>query len=423
MDDLQKVSIKEGLAISYEKILRSFINLNIIFILLPETLIWIVFTNFNIALSPAHKLFLLALFLLYLLSVPSRRTEQMFLLFILFFLSSVLSAVYFHHAEFLFVSIAEICRLLILFAAYYYCRYLVESKKIDIIFFSKLIWVSFYIISINLLLGALGLGNQQRAMGIGTRGFFNAGNDIASITIVIAPFILSEKYEKGWASFLLYFLFFFFLAYLLNTKATLIGLVIIALLLPAYGNVKARLPQRVFTRLVYIVFFFPIAIAAGLIFLTRINFWERYLTFMHQFKGESWITFLLSRRDEHLAENLDFVSSNFGIINYVFGYGPGDFLSQFPFRAEIDPFEIFFYYGIVGLLLVYWWFLKHVRRSYNVDALRGTRLFIFSRGLFIANIILLLQSLIAGHVFMSVLVCIFLGSLNAISYLKQHGAH
>ncbi|WP_127123126.1 hypothetical protein [Chryseotalea sanaruensis] len=296
---------------------------------------------------------------------------------------------------------------------------MVDKKKIGINFFSRFIWVSFYLISINLLLGALGFGNEQRSFGIGTRGFFNAGNDIATVTLILAAFILSEKYEKGWKIFLLYFIHFFFLAYLLNTKATLIGLLIIVLILPVYGNVKSKLPKKVFSKLAFLAFLFPLGLGVGLIVLTKINFWDRYLTFVDQFKGESWITFMLSRRDEHLLQGLEFSYQNFNFFNYLFGYSPGEFLNKIPFRAEMDPFEIFFYYGIIGLFIIYWWFIKNTIRSYKLNPQRGTDLFIYFRGLFITNIILLLQSITAGHVFMSVLVCVFLGSLNAITYLKH----
>jgi|GEM_PF-4703517 hypothetical protein len=395
-------------------LVKGFLNWNIALVLLFETIIWILVKNVDINFSGLHKVYLLILAYLCLLISSKKWFVYSLFLSIPFFISSFFSESIFSFIE----SISEAIRLTILFPIGFYLYSENKKGNLDSKFFYNFIWISFYIISANLILGYFGFGNAQRAGGLGTRGFFNAGNDISTLTCIIAAFVLSFTWGKSKIKFFGYLIYFFFLAFLLNTKASIVGLVMITVLLiyfPTIKNVvtksivKIRDLKMVFINGFLIVLLFGIA----LLYSIKSNFWDRYLTFYNQFKNDSILTFLLSRRDVFVKNGLDFSNENFSFLNYIFGYGTGDFLMELGKRAEIDPFDLFFFYGIIGVILIYYLFLKMIYKSlkckdYPVDKLQ------LNRGLFASNVFLLFTSITAGHVFTSVIICIFLGVTNAM---------
>jgi hypothetical protein len=405
-------------AATLRALMRLIISVNFIYVLIPETFIWIIFSQWGVSLSPIHKVGLLLLVFIYLVLFDSASQKKILSLGVLLSISTILSI---PDANFSSIveSIEDVTRLLLLFATYYYFKTFAERGSKGIKPFDQFIWVSFAVVAVNLGLGAMGYGNAQRGMGIGSRGFFNAGNDASTITTMIAAFVLSIKYKNGWLRMMPYLLVFVFFGYVLNTKAFLGGLLIILVVLPLYGHISMRLTTRNLKRMVGVAILSPLFVLLAVWIFDRFDLWERYLTFLDQYKDDSWITFVLSRRDEHLAQGIAFMQQNFSVLDYIFGYSSGEFLAVVPSRAEIDPFEIFFYFGLVGLIAVYGWFIVVMVRSYRIGKDTSSPLFVYQRGLFAMNLYILFQSVVAGHVFMSVLVCVFLGLLNAISFLKN----
>lgn len=400
---------------------RFFINVNYIYILIPETFIWIAFVNFDLALSPPHKIFLLIITWLFLLAFRPFAQLNILITTVLFSASTLYAM--FNGATLASVqdSSGDIFRLLLVFSTFYYFKWLAQETTSAETVFKRFIWISFLVISANLLLGAMGFGNVQRGMGIGTRGFFVAGNDISTITCIVAAFVLSESYERNAKSFLLYLLLFVYYAYLLNTKAFIFSFVIIIVCLPLYGNIKKRIDKKIFIRISAFVCLLPFLLVGAYLALDQIDFWDPYFAFIDQFQNDSWITFLLSRRDQYLMNGLTYASENFNLFNYFFGFSSGDFLRATIQRAEIDPFEIFFYFGLVGVVLAYGWFVQQIRRSFSAGV-KGDPFFSYHRAIFACNVFLLLQSLTSGHVFMSALVCIYLGAINGMLYWRKEKA-
>ncbi|WP_044210233.1 O-antigen ligase family protein [Flammeovirga sp. OC4] len=391
------------------------INVYILILLILETFIWIINKHFNTSLSPLHKVLYYILPLLYLFLVKNIRFIYVLILSLPFFLSAFYTLFLVQSLQAFFVSISDALRIVTIFSLFYYIRLLVVQKKIDISFLEKFIFISFFVLFINMLLGSIGLGNAQRHGGIGTRGFFHAGNDVSTLSGILASFLFSKFYSNK-KKFILYVVIFFWFAYLLNTKAIVAGYIIILFLLPIYDKIGSKMRKKHFYFTLSFVFVAPLILVFIFLISYNLGFLDRYLTFASQYKNESILTFLLSRRDLFVEKALIYVNDSYGVIEYLIGGSSGVFLENAQ-RTEIDVTDLFFFFGITGLLFFYPFII------YNIFVLlknnKSKDNFELRRGAFCANIFLLSVSITSGHVATSALICLYLGIFNAFFYDKE----
>ena len=405
--------------LSLNKLARAFLTWNLCYILLIETFLWIIASSLSIHISGLHKLALI-LFTFFCLFLSSRRYVIFALvLCVPFFISS------FRFSSFntLIENYSEAFRLISLFPMFFFLVDEIKKGRINESFYYRLIWISFFVISVNLLLGALGLGTAQRAGGVGTRGFFNAGNDISTLTGIIASFILSFYWDKSKWKFILIAFYFLFLAYLLNTKAILAGMLMIILLIPSYAQVARlvinfRISTREIYRLSRYLVILVLMLSLFIIVSFYTDFWGRYLTFYDQYQTDDLLTFVLSRRNQYAEDGMAFVREHFNTSHIFFGFGTGNFLELAKKRTELDVFDLFFFYGVIGLVLAYLFFLYFIFKSITTKK-QDIRIYPLRRGLFSSNVFLFSMSIFAGHVFTSAIICLFLGITNSISFLKS----
>lgn len=233
--------------------------------------------------------------------------------------------------------------------------YLMGETKHSAGFWSleKLAWLMFFyfvVMSANVTLGVLGVGESQYAGGIGGKGFIIAGNEMSYLMLASASIVLFRLAETRGALCLLFVFGVFLLFFLMKaTKVAMLGICLVfvfSLIHNGYFKVR-RIPKIYLLALVggaaVIVFGYQFIQAAGLL--------DRML-FLYKLHGGFWGA-LLSGRLSFLSEAIELVIVPFGFWDVLFGVGVDQLLAVRGSLVEIDLIDVFITFGVVGGVLFY----------------------------------------------------------------------
>ncbi|WP_219861248.1 O-antigen ligase family protein [Vreelandella piezotolerans] len=254
-----------------------------------------------------------------------------------------------------------------------------------------LMFLYFFVMSVNVTLGVLGVGESQYAGGIGGKGFIIAGNEMSYLMLASASIVLFRLAETRGAACLAFVFSVFLLFFLMKaTKVAMLGICLVfifALIHNGYFKVS-RLPTVYLIALVggaaVVVFGYP--------FLQSTGLWDRML-FLYTLHGGFWGA-LLSGRLSFLGEAIELIVVPFGFWDVLFGVGVDHLLAVRGSLVEIDVIDVFITFGVMGGVLFYLpWLLGAV---WSVQLLKQQPRYGISFGLLIITLIGV--SLTAGHV-------------------------
>ena len=252
----------------------------------------------------------------------------------------------------------------------------------------------------------LGVGNIVYSGGMGYKGFFISQNEL-SLVIVVMLFFTAYRliYNTNvWGVLCLALLF--LCAMLLNTKTTIIsGIIAICLWI-----IPILLKSKVRTKIIILIL-----IALGFCLLKDKIFTaisasiNRYLMLVEKHYGGSSLTGVLSARNYYLSDAWNGLNNSHTILRLIIGNG---FCSDV--LIEMDLFDIFFFLGIIGLLVT----IIFLYIVFKVAAKKVKQDGCLIRPLSFLVIIILLT--LAGHVlFMSMSGCYFILYVCFITSYKQ----
>jgi hypothetical protein len=226
--------------------------------------------------------------------------------------------------------------------------------------FNRILWLNFVVLAGNIALGAAGFGYEQYYGGIGSVGYFYAGNEVSALQLFMATFLLAKAWQKGLVFYLFASIVLFLLAVSSATKVAMLGMVILFIAIPLMSERKrlAVLDGRKLRFIaaglvggILIVLFLPSLLReVGL--MSRWEFW--YKKYDNQL-----LTLILSGRDIVFGQSLKVLSSNYEPWEYIFGKGYSAFvfhLSHYTLHdisVEMDPADVFYSYGLIGLFGLY----------------------------------------------------------------------
>lgn len=275
-------------------------------------------------------------------------------------------------------------------------------------------WSNFALIAVNILLGVAGIGYSQyngpEGAGIGGRGFFYAGNEVAGIFVLFGG--VCWYLTKGWGS-IFRFVFFVFLLILgiMNTsKTAILGIILIVGLteLPTLLKKKMSLGQFL---IVLMLPFLAFAIVGSVYYGVQATGLIDRISFFYQ--RMDLLTFILSGRNEMVAGAMSFYTEVFGFWDYLFGLGNGEFvdmMGRYHTKAqiiEIDFFDLLFINGMLGMGLILAIYVAVTCKSMYEGIISNTPYWAI-------NLILILISMMAGHIFNSAMLGISLGFFNGL---------
>lgn len=377
-------------------------------------------------LSAVFKSVLLLLMLCQLL-VYQRRSLQFSLALVFFLLlGPTYSLLLFGHKTGFSYDVGMVLKLLSPMVA---CVYFADLVRRDRAFaMTSLHWcmaIGAAVIVLNMVLGRLGFGFTAYLpndffdeLNLGTKGFFKATNEVSALLLVYSAywFGFCWVWRRRWYPVAVVIALFCSSAML--TKTGNAGVVLIAVLVPLLYAVPML---RGHPKLVISSAMVVVAGLAGIVLA-----WPHIVA---HFPDKLWLTYqqngllglLLSSRDLFVADNWEFASRHFDEWHRLFGIGTAGLdLYSSKSLAEIDPADLLIWFGLGGFTWCLLWFGLVIRNSV-IAFWAAPRSMVAA--IVPLNLVLLLVSLMAGHVMTSGMLWIPWGLLNGSLWLWQERTH
>lgn len=287
--------------------------------------------------------------------------------------------------------------------------YLYESKKISNYTLNDFIpYIRFYAYSMPILIilpANLGLGRVTYSSSeFGNSGFFIA-NNASNIALISAMFITLIFLVNSIKIIDILFIFIQMYALLIQGAKTgiIIGIFIILILvihtihkyiMPPYKGIHVVIFAVVFIMLIEIMIFYsywyPLVSSK---FSTYIEPLVNRQTFLSKQVGGGITSVLFSGRLDFVDSIFDYLLANNNLFSWIFGVGSAYIVKNIGHIAEMDGLDIFFDFGVLGLIITYGitiYILGHLWNNKKIY-IKGALLFV------------IMYSLLAGHVMVDIL--------------------
>lgn len=227
---------------------------------------------------------------------------------------------------------------------------LLQQEKYHLV--EKIVKYSFVFLTLNFILGFIGLGYKTYDESIGAVGFIYAANEVSILILSLSSILqMNLLFRKNYKYFFIVFLTTLFMSTILTSKVAIFGTIIILLsfitihLLENFKNFKINRNMFLFTSSI-IITIPPIAIFAIYFTLFKMNLIERLSYFYSKL---DIITFIFSSRNLKAIEPMNYFY-NTPIIEKIFGTS---YLALNDWIVEIDLLDFLVSYGVIGVILSY----------------------------------------------------------------------
>ncbi|TWX67497.1 O-antigen ligase family protein [Colwellia sp. C1TZA3] len=258
--------------------------------------------------------------------------------------------------------------------------------------------VSFYFVIITVYLGYFGLGyNTYPTTGLGFKGFFQAGNELSAVFILLTSVKLFKVWtDKKLFTYLLYSLVVIGCGVSIATKSALIGALLIPILIPIASE-RENMFRFTYLKLWYLSFFTIIIALLGVYLVADYSQFGVLKRAIYFFEKDGLLGVIFSGREEFLKVYIDYLSTDATIASILFGSGHAVLLDAVGRTyIEIDPFDVAMYFGLP--LAVLFSLTAFVSVLYPFWKLSNS---FYSPALLVANSLLLFFAFFAGHVWTS----------------------
>lgn len=371
----------------------------------------------GLPLSAAYKSLLMVLMLLSCGLTLGRRIALLPALMAALCVGPFVSYLQHGHAPGLSYDLGMVLKLLAPLLAAWYCFGLCQrDAALAQRNLHQLMWIGFAIIVLNLVLGRMGYGLSAYLPSdyfpdqkLGSKGFFKATNELSALLLVFSAYLFAWYWPRQKIVFVLVLLLSLFCSATLLTKTGNAGVLLLALLIPFLQARQTWLPYQRPIRLV----------VGGLVIAMLILAWQlpailpllplsekQQLVLQHQ----GAIGIVLSNRDVFVWDNWLLVEQYFPDWQQLLGVGnAGLALYSSKPLAEIDPADLFLWFGIAGLAWYVLWFAGILRLALICWQQAPQSV---AAGVLALNGLLLVVASMAGHVLTSGMLWIPWGMLN-----------
>ncbi|XQW85921.1 hypothetical protein ACOYR1_04030 [Thalassotalea piscium] len=307
------------------------------------------------------------------------------------------------------------------FIAFYFCR-IVATQFPNIIgsYGIKALWINFYAVVFNLIIGALGYGypsysGGENGEGIGVNGFYIAGNELSGCFVLLFAFVMHSLWNSKRFFYYPMSVFTLICGALIATKTAIFASLLLVFAIPIFNEREnifklTKLKVKLFLPLFVIV---ALAVYFIIDFLMVVGLYDKVIWVIEE-KG-IW-GLILSGRVEFSNQVLEVFFWSSGWFEYLFGIGTIGMSDYFntKYSAEVDPVDIFVYFGVLGSVIVYMYTI--------IMMLPSLRLLNKNKYLppiiVLVNILLLLLSVFSGHILNSGMLGLLWGMFNGLVYVK-----
>lgn len=287
-------------------------------------------------------------------------------------------------------------------------------KYVFIVFNTNLVVFIF-----NIALGWFGVGFSTydigNGQGLGYKGFFFAGNEVAGVFMILSAYLLSYTLTHYKKHYITVSVFIMSIGFTIATKSAILSAVILIVSIPLVSE-KIRLFKitkmkvyyfiaLVIGIVVFVLFIWPIVIASG------ISEKIQYVYNRHGILGV-----ILSNRDIFAkALGAAFVEYD-SLRTYFFGNGMSYYAVNMKVSAELDIPDLMFWSGVLGVTTVLSLFYIFLHYSGAYFFKHGYE---FAPTVFFTNVLLFFISNFSGHIFTSGMLGILWGTFNILALHKK----
>lgn len=372
-------------------------------------------------LSAAYKLCLIMLILFQVGTYSTRVLAGIFSALLLLAIGPIISFAKTYSVSGFVDDFIAILKFLTPLIVFIYCV-LVSAKRLELVlsYGSKALYVGFVVLLGNLILGIMGFGfssygsadNDDDGGTIGVKGFFFAGNEVSGVFIMLFGVVLHKLWQRGFWYYVAFIPVVLVCGLMVATKSTMLAAMLLIFSIPIV-NERHRLFNLTWLKLKIML---PIISAVVLLALFIVpiletsGIWSR-LVWFYQTKGIVGI--ILSGRDV-FWDNISHAFFNqphwYHTITGLGRNGLGLIARKI---VEIDPADVYFWFGIGGLMLFFTIIVTFLRVSFLAMREPNSQ---WGPLVFVVNITLISVSFIAGHIFTSGMLGPLIGLLNGLAY-------
>ncbi|MBH0060033.1 O-antigen ligase family protein [Pseudoalteromonas sp. NZS71] len=381
--------------------------------------------GFSFPISVVIKMTLILYMINFIYSV-NRMVLGLFLIFLFLPLFLSILVAFFRDYSYTFENFIFVTKVIYFPLVFLFFKNYFKVKQYDFSVVINYLCYLYFIFFLFIALSIIGLGESlygvnSEGVSIGYSGYFVAGNELGPIFIILSSVVLFFLLEKKKSLFLLLLLsvFNFVFAFLIGTKAALLGSIAVTVVLPFYLYLKKACRSN-YSLKSYVVFVLSISLMSisifSLLFHNVISAYVARWEFFYS-QADSLISFLLSGRLERVEAAMFIFLEDYSFFEQLFGGGFVYFQTkmspEYPrLIVEIDLLDSLLTFGIVGTVLVYsfWFYIAFSLffRKVNND----TRFLIFVRFIFV---VILSLSFISGHIIYSSLLGFYLALISSLS--------
>jgi len=372
-----------------------------------------------ITLGQVFKLIIIAVLFFRFFIFNFKLLVTSFLMFLMLLAPTFYQILIHVDASFLFSDIIKVSKYLTpLFSFFFFRDYINRQDAIELKQLFKLVRFSYIILVVNILIKYIGLGYPMYRYGdIGSKGFFYAGNETSALLIILSAILAHSILltSKRW-KFYAFMTFSLVVGISIGSKTGVLGILLLMLLIPIKQS-SIRLSSKGLQKLNYKLFAYVPLIGFGAwLALKSSAGYERISYFWNKLDV---LTFVFSHRNFFFLDAYKVFKEKYKLMEMFIGVGQTkyEFLNNSKI-IEIDIADIFFTYGLMGILLFIFLIEKLLTKSFRFSKIKEYK---HTNFVFLMVFILLGISSISGHVFSSGMSAIFIGLLFSLMYLKNYG--
>ena len=373
------------------RLLNYFIYILLLFYLLIDTFTGILLHSGAGSLSVPYKIFVL--FLMIIVIIISNPNKVLYFSFLGCLISFSLFSMFCQDYTNTTFAIQNFIKSISVYIFYIYFSVLVRSEPNATYYMEKILKVNAVVFTINMIAGMLGFGYSTYSYGVGIKGFFFAGNEIFLILLSISS-IYIHKYTKRKMLFISFVSLLF--AILIGTKTAMLALFIIILFNLYDKQTKHKKIIILLCLPVLVLFSYLIFI----LFLSKLDVFEHIAYNIEKNKDltGSLLNALMSGRITFLNNSMTLWRENHTPMSFLFG---GNYFYNDK-GIEIDFFDTLIINGVILTLLCLGLYLNLI-----IKALKKRQLV-----LLVLDLLVLVISFIAGHVWTNLTGGVFFAMVN-----------
>lgn len=284
-------------------------------------------------------------------------------------------------------------------------------------FFQKYIvrslWFCLTIVFLNIVIGSLGFGFKtygEGEAGLGTTGYFYAGNELGGLMIIFTCFFLHNVWLGKRTLYLPAAVFCCVLCVMIATKSAVMAAIVSATLIPfineRYNIFKLTKLKLIMLALLAILLPFMSFLAYETIMSS-----DLFSRLQWAYDEFGLLGLLFSGRQEFVENSISIFADQQNAIAYLFGIGVSGIGSVVhKYSAEVDPVDVLVWFGLTGLtviLCLVYYFLSNSFKKLSDTA------YTYAPCVLLVNLLLLASACLSGHIWTSGMLGIAWALINA----------